>query len=129
MREIFLKILLFLPFAYAYAAEYRIEPQGKGATDRTQEIQQAIDRCSENGGKVVFVPSPELLAAGSETVFLSGPVELKKNVEVVLPAGVVWRALPDERRYTMSAFGANRGEGMLWLWARDADNILNSATL
>ena len=72
---------------------------------------------------MVFVPSPELLAAGSETVFLSGPVELKKNVEVVLPAGVVWRALPDERRYTMSAFGANRGEGMLWLWARDADNI------
>ena len=33
------------------------------------------------------------------------------------------KANPDESIYKLSAFGENRGEGMLWLWANHAENI------
>ncbi len=41
----------------------------------------------------------------------------------MIPSGAVWKADPDEHLYTTSAFGSNRGEGMLWLWVRDSRNI------
>ena len=89
--------------------------KGDGVTDDAVAIQKAIDRCSAEGGGVVLVPRNH--------VFLSGPVELKSHVELHLEATATLKANPDETIYHLSAFGENRGEGMLWLWAKDAENI------
>ena len=55
--------------------------------------------------------------------FLSGPVELKSNVNIVLETHSVWKANPDESIYRKSAFGKNEGEGMMWIWAKDIENL------
>ena len=89
--------------------------KGDGMMDDAAAIQKAIDRCSAEGGGIVLVPRNH--------VFLSGPVELKSNVELHLEATATLKANPDESIYKLSAFGNNRGEGMLWLWAKDAENI------
>ena len=89
--------------------------KGDGMTDDAVAIQKAIDRCSAEGGGVVLLPRNH--------VFLSGPVELKSNVELHLEATAMLKANPDEKIYHLSAFGENRGEGMLWIWAKDAENI------
>ena len=89
--------------------------KGDGVTDDAVAIQKAIDRCSAEGGGIVLVPRNH--------VFLAGPVELKSNVELHLEATATLKANPDESIYKLSAFGNNRGEGMLWLWAKDAENI------
>ena len=89
--------------------------QGDGVTDDAVAIQKAIDCCSAEGGGVVLLPRNH--------VFLSGPVELKSNVELHLEATATLKANPNESIYKLSAFGENRGEGMLWLWAKDAENI------
>ena len=89
--------------------------KGDGMTDDAAAIQKAIDRCSAEGGGVVLMPRNH--------VFLSGPVELKSNVELHLEATATLKANPNESIYKLSAFGENRGEGMLWLWANDAENI------
>ena len=89
--------------------------KGDGMTDDAAAIQKAIDRCSAEGGGVVLMPRNH--------VFLSGPVELKSNVELHLEATATLKVNPNESIYKLSAFGENRGEGMLWLWANDAENI------
>ena len=89
--------------------------KGDGTADDAAAIQQAIDRCSAEGGGRVLLPRNH--------TFLAGPLQLKANVELYLEATATLKANPDERIYRMSAFGENRGEGMLWLWANDADNI------
>ena len=89
--------------------------KGDGVTDDAVAIQKAIDRCSAEGGGVVLLPRNH--------VFLSGPVELKSNVEFHLESTATLKAYPIESIYRLSAFGENRGEGLLWLWAKDAENI------
>ena len=89
--------------------------KGDGVTDDAVAIQKAVDRCSAEGGGVVLIPRNH--------VFLSGPGELKSNVELRLESTATLKANPDESIYHLSAFGENRGEGMLWLWAKDAENI------
>ena len=89
--------------------------KGDGVTDDAVAIQKAIDLCSAEGGGVVLIPRNH--------VFLSGPVELKSHVELHLEATATLKANPNEEIYRLSAFGENRGEGMLWLWAKDAENI------
>ena len=89
--------------------------KGDGVTDDAMAIQKAIDRCSAEGGGIVLLPRNH--------VFLSGPIELKSQVELHLEATAMLKANPDEGIYRLSAFGENRGEGMLWLWAKDAENI------
>jgi hypothetical protein len=89
--------------------------KGDGMTDDATAIQRAIDQCSNEGGGRVLFPRNH--------VFLAGPVELKSNVELHLEATATLKANPDESIYHMSAFGENRGEGMLWLYANHAENI------
>ena len=89
--------------------------KGDGKTDDAVAIQKAIDKCSKDGGGMVLFPRNH--------VFISGPVELKSNVEIHLESTATWKANHDESIYKLSAFGENRGEGMLWLYANDADNI------
>ena len=89
--------------------------KGDGTTDDAVAIQQAIDRCSEEGGGRVLLPRNH--------VFLSGPVKLKSNVDLHLEPTAVLKANPDESIYRLSAFGENWGEGMMWLYAQDAENV------
>ena len=88
---------------------------GDGKTDDAEAIQRAIDRCTADGGGTV------LLTNGH--TFLAGPIQLKSNVELHLEPTAVLLAHPDERLYRLSAFGANEGEGMMWIYADGADNI------
>ena len=89
--------------------------KGNGMSDDASAIQKAIDACSEaGGGNFVF---------STNHTFISGPVELKSNINIVLEANSVWKANPDESIYKLSAFGENRGEGMMWIYAKDAKNI------
>ena len=88
---------------------------GDGITDDAQAIQRTINRCSQEGGGRVLLPRNH--------TFLAGPIELKSNVELYLEATATLKANPDESIYKLSAFGENRGEGMLWLWANHAKNI------
>ena len=88
---------------------------GDGVTNDAVAIQQAIDRCTGEGGGVVLVPRGH--------TYICGPVQLKSNVELHLEATAVLKAHPDESIYHLSAFGANEGEGMMWLYANGAENI------
>ena len=89
--------------------------KGDGVTDDATAIQRAINQCSRDGGGRVLFPRNH--------IYLAGPVELKSNVELYLEATATLKANPDESIYHLSAFGKNEGEGMLWLYANDAENI------
>ena len=89
--------------------------KGNGVADDAAAIQKAIDKCEQNGGGIVLFPSNH--------VFISGPLQLKSNVELHLETTAILKANPDESIYKISAFGKNEGEGMLWIWAKNADNI------
>ena len=63
--------------------------KGNGVTDDASAIQKTIDACSQaGGGNVVF---------SANHTFLSGPVELKSNVNIV------WRPIPSGKRILMKA--------------------------
>ncbi|MBR0115997.1 MAG: right-handed parallel beta-helix repeat-containing protein, partial [Prevotella sp.] len=88
---------------------------GDGKTDDAVAIQQAIDRCSSEGGGRVLLPANH--------TFLAGPIQLKSNVELHLQATATLFANPDESIYHLSVFGDNKGEGMMWIYAQHAQNI------
>ena len=88
---------------------------GNGKADDAIAIQKAIDLCSTEGGGQVLLPANH--------TFLAGPIQLKSNVNLHIEANATLLANPDESIYHLSAFGANEGEGMMWLYAIDAENI------
>ncbi len=88
---------------------------GDGLADDAVALQRAIDECSRQGGGQVLLPSGH--------TFVAGPVELKSNVDLHLDVNSRLVAHPDEGKYRLSAFKENRGEGMMWLWCRDVQNL------
>jgi polygalacturonase len=56
----------------------------------TRQIQDAIDKCSNNGGGVVYVPQGE---------YLVGTLNLKSNVEFHLESGAILKATTDLSQY------------------------------
>ena len=119
IRRITLSLILLisLPFAM-FSKDYCVldfGAKGDGICDDAVAIQKTIDACSQaGGGNVVFA---------ANHVYLSGPVELKSNIHVILETNSVWKANPDESIYHKSAFGKNEGEGMMWIWAKDIENL------
>jgi len=89
--------------------------KGDGRTDDAAAIQKAIDACSQAGGGQVTLPTGH--------TFMAGPIQLKSNIDLHLEVGAILLANPDESIYELSAFGENRGEGMMWLWCKDIENL------
>ncbi len=113
-----LSIILPLQMLLAQTKVYdvtRYGAVGDGVSDDATAIQAAVDACSGEGGGQVYFPVGR--------TFLSGPVELKSNVEIYLDYEATWLANPDESIYKKSAFKDNEGEGMMWLWAKDIRNL------
>ena len=112
-----LLILLAIP-CILYGRNFNVMDfgaRGNGISDDAIAIQKAVDACTNaGGGDVVF---------SANHTFLSGPVQLKSNVNIVLETNSVWKANPDESIYHLSAFGKNEGEGMMWIWAKDVENL------
>lgn len=88
---------------------------GNGITDNAKAIQKAIDACAASGGGKVVVPSGG--------VFLTGPFRLRSRIELEVETGSKLLANPDEHVYTKSAFKNNVGEGTLWIYGNDVDNV------
>ena len=119
MKKVFLTFLaMFLMLAANSQTVYNVMDfgaLGDGVADDAAALQDAINKCTREGGGRVLLPRNH--------TFLCGPVELKSDVELHLEPTATLLANPDESIYTMSAFGDNRGEGMMWLWAKDAHNL------
>ena len=119
MSKIFTTILLVLTTFVASAHDVYDVCQygavGNGNTDDSPAIQRAIDQCALAGGGRVLLPANH--------TFLTGPIRLKSNVELHLSATATLLASPDEAIYHLSAFGENKGEGMMWIYAEHAENI------
>lgn len=93
---------------------------GNGTTDDAQAIQQAIDACTQAGGGTVLVPAGH--------TFLCGPFRLASYINLHLEPNSRLLAHPDESLYTESAFGENRGEGMVWISGKDLKNVSITGT-
>jgi polygalacturonase len=88
---------------------------GNGNKDNALEIQKAIDDCSSSGGGTVYFPG--------KNVFMTGPFNLKSNVNLFVEAGSTILANPNESAYTKSAFRENPGEGTIWIGGENEENI------
>lgn len=121
LRRFFTALTLLMSL-HAVATNFTVTDYGAvgdGKTDNTAAIQAVLDRCSESGGGSVIFP------AG---IYISAPLSLRSNVNMHMAPNSVLLANPDESLYKLSAFGANEGEGMMWLHGRDIENFSISGT-
>jgi len=88
--------------------------KGDGKTNDAIAIQKAIDACSIAGGQVL-IPAP--------FTFLTGPFNVKSNVDLHIEGGAKILASPDEKLYTESAFRENKGEGTIWIGGKNIENF------
>jgi polygalacturonase len=86
--------------------------KGDGTTNDTHALQSAIDACAANGGKVI-------LAGGS---FLSGPLVLKSNIDLVIQSGATLLGSSNHDDYPEITEFRNPGRQSL-LSAKNAENI------
>ncbi len=117
-RAFLLCVMQWLSLAATCQTIYNIRDYGAvgdGVTDDAVAIQQAIDRCTGDGGGTVLIPRGH--------TFVSGPIQLKSNVNLLIEATATLKASPDESKYRLSAFGVNEGEGMMWIYAEHAKHI------
>jgi polygalacturonase len=94
MNKGILNLLLFSALhLVSKSAVYNVNDFGaknNGHELTTLQIQNAIDKCSQNGGGVVYVPQGE---------YLVGTINLRSDVEFHLEAGAVLKATTDLSRY------------------------------
>ncbi|WP_276501689.1 glycoside hydrolase family 28 protein [Terrimonas pollutisoli] len=88
---------------------------GDGKADDAAAIQKTIDACHAAGGGQVLLPS--------SCVFLSGPFNLKSNIEFHVSGNAKLLVNPDEKIYTKSAFRQNPGEGTIWIGGENLENV------
>lgn len=88
---------------------------GDGKTDDAKAIQKAIDEASGNVGGRVIIPSGH--------VFLSGPIQLRSNIEFEVQVNAKLLANSAENVYTQSAFRDNKGEGTIWIGGEKLANV------
>ena len=88
--------------------------------DNAVAIQKAINACSSSGGGRVIVPAGQ--------VFMSGPFDLKSNIEFVVEVNAGVLANPDEGVYKTSAFRDNKGEGTIWIGGEKLENVTLSGS-
>ena len=124
MRKKYLSLIIFAIIALPVVAqkEYNIKnfgAKGDGKTDDAIAIQKTIDACSKTGGRVI-VPAPY--------TFVTGPFNLKSNIELYVESGAKLLANPDEKVYTKSAFRNNPGEGTIWIGGENINNLTISGT-
>jgi polygalacturonase len=81
------------------AHNHQLAPADEQKLD-TARIQDAIERCSKDVGAAG--KSVVLRATGSRTVFLTGPLELRSGVTLVVAANTVLAASRDPRLYDLS---------------------------
>ena len=90
-------MVLLIPFQQIRGATYNIldfGARGDGLTLNTKAIQQAIDKCRQDGGGTVIVP------AG---IFLSGTLYLCSHFELQLQAGAMLKGSPRLEDYARAA--------------------------
>ncbi|RYE04031.1 MAG: glycoside hydrolase family 28 protein, partial [Sphingobacteriaceae bacterium] len=88
---------------------------GDGKTDDAKSIQKTIDICNAAGGGRIVIPSG--------FTFLSGPFNLKSNIEFQVEVNAKILANPDEKVYVKSAFRENKGEGTIWIGGENLENV------
>lgn len=123
MKQQISAFLAFAVCATGAAADFNVTTYGAvgdGRTDDAPAIQAAIDACSRAGGGSVVFPSGK--------TFLAGPLHMASDVDLRMEPNSVLLANPDESVYRESAFGANEGEGMMWLSGKDIKNFSISGT-
>lgn len=123
IREAFLTAIMSIVMFSCGTNDFnvmRFGAKGDGKTDDTASIQKAIDECSDRGGGTIVFPSSK--------TFLAGPIHLRSHVNLHFEPNSCLLADPDESKYTESAFGDNRGEGMMWISAKDVENVSITGT-
>jgi len=82
---------------------YNIKDYGAiadGKTLCTKAFASAIDECNKNGGGAVLVP---------KGTWLTGPIELKSNVNINTAKGATIQFTPDHTQYPIIKAGSNSG--------------------
>jgi len=88
-----------------------------GISLNTESINAAITDCSNKGGGVVLIP---------EGLWLTGPIELKSNVNLHLKRAAILLFTPDKSQYPLvegSYEGKRVARNQSPLWAVNAENI------
>ncbi|MCD0468790.1 glycoside hydrolase family 28 protein [Flavobacterium sp. JAS] len=118
MKKPILTLIIFcLSLSVAAQKIYDVKKygaKGDGKTNDAIAIQKAIDACSITGGQVL-IPAP--------FTFLTGPFNVKSNVDLHIEGGARILASPDEKLYAESAFRENKGEGTIWIGGKNIENF------
>ncbi|MVN92815.1 glycoside hydrolase family 28 protein [Mucilaginibacter aquatilis] len=115
--------LVYAQSTTANRTDYVITNYGATADaskDNAVAIQRTIDACAKAGGGRVIIPKGKR--------FMSGPFDLKSNIEFVVEAGACVIANPNESIYKKSAFKDNVGEGTIWIGGNNLNNVTISGT-
>jgi polygalacturonase len=88
---------------------------GDGKTDDAVAMQKVIDAASLAGGGKVIIPSGK--------TYLTGPFNLKSNIEFVVEVNATVLANGNEGVYKKSAFRDNKGEGTIWIGGENLSNV------
>ena len=94
-----------------------------GVTDNTTAFASAIADCVSKGGGRVVAP----LGDASAATYFTGPIELKSNINLYIPAGVTVRFSTDPMKYMPTVETSFEGS-LLYnyhplVWAHDATNV------